>query len=115
MLLLLGVLFGTAFWTFGLIMHQKSILFGIVLGVFLIDKIACCVIGYIAIRRCDRLFYFITIAIAVVGLIIVVYMFSRAFTAFFDSIGLEKIFVFFATMVELFVLIHIIYYCIKLM
>ncbi|EYC25235.1 hypothetical protein Y032_0012g1777 [Ancylostoma ceylanicum] len=115
MLLLLGVLFGTAFWTFGLIMQQKSILFIIVLGLYLVIKIACCVIGYMAIRRAERLFFFITIGIAAVGLILDVYMFSRAFTAFFDSINLGKIFVFFATMIELLVFIHVIYYSIKLM
>ncbi|KAK6725934.1 hypothetical protein RB195_004322 [Necator americanus] len=114
MLVLLGVLFGTVFFTF-IRLIQSTVLFAIVLGFYMLIKISCFVLGYIAIKSVNRLFFLITIGVAALGLMLVVYLLARSFTALFDSMGVQKVFEFFVSIVELLVFVHVIYYSIKLM
>ncbi|CAJ0596120.1 unnamed protein product [Cylicocyclus nassatus] len=101
MLVLLGLLLGSCFWSIDMIMNHSTLLPGLLLSFYTMVKIAIFVLGYMSIKGTNRLFFAITILIAGVALVFVVYLFARAFTDFFAEITLHKIFVFIVHAVEL--------------
>ncbi|XGW23154.1 hypothetical protein V3C99_005419 [Haemonchus contortus] len=115
MLVALGILFGTMILSFIILLDPAGSKRPLFLAIFALFKLIVFIVGYFGARNDNRILLICTIILTAVALVGSVYFAARAIVEVTDHPAKTSIRNFIICVVELAVLIHIIYYSVKIM